>query len=252
MNTQIVEKTNVTARTGSAGRRREHLFYIGMSIAIVGTVFAGFAPTYYLRPFFGAPPLMPLLHLHGLVFTSWMVLLLTQTSLVAANRTDVHRRLGIAGAVIAALMVLVGTITAIIRAKQGAAPPDGPPPLVFLAIPVGDMLVFSSLVGAGFYFRRRSDMNKRLMLLATVSILPAAIARLPFGILKAGPPAFFALTDIFIVACIFYDLIARRRIHRATAWGALLIVASQPLRLMLGGTSAWMSFATWLTQWVGG
>jgi len=248
MNTQVVEKTNKTARTGSARRRREHLFYTGMAIAIVGTVFAGFAPTYYLRPFFGAPPLMPLLHLHGLVFTSWMVLLLTQTTLVAANRTDVHRCLGIAGAVIAVLMVLVGTVTAIIRAKQGAAPPGGPSPLVFLAVPLGDMLVFSILVGAGFHFRRRQDVHKRLMLLATVSILPAAIARLPFGILKAGPPAFFALTDIFIVACIFYDLIARPRIHRATALGALLIVASQPFRLILGGTSAWMSFATWLTQ----
>ena len=250
MNTQIVEKTNMTARTLSAGRRREHLFYTGMAIAIVGTVFAGFAPTYYLRPFFGAPPLMPLLHLHGLVFTSWMVLLLTQTTLVAANRTDVHRRLGIAGAVIAVLMVVVGTITAIIRAKQGAAPPGGPAALVFLVIPLGDMLVFSSLVAAAFYYRRRPDVHKRLMLLATISILAAAIARLPFGILKAGPPAFFGLTDLFIVACLLYDLIARRRIHRATAWGGLLIVASQPLRLILGGTSAWMSFASWLTQWV--
>ena len=250
MNTQIVEKANMTARTDSTGRRREHLFYLGMAMAVVGTVFAGFAPTYYLRPLFGATPLMPLLHLHGLVFTSWMVVLLTQTTLVAANRTDVHRRLGIAGAVIAVLMVVVGTITAIIRAKQGAAPPVGPSPLVFLAIPLGDMLVFSSLVGAGFYFRRRPDVHKRLMLLATISILSAAIARLPFGILKAGPPAFFGLTDLFIVACILYDLIAGRRIHRATALGGLLIVASQPLRLMLAGTSAWMSFATWLTQLV--
>ena len=142
MNPPMVEKMNIAARTGPASRRREHLFYTGMAIAVVGTVFAGFAPTFYLRPFSGAPPLMPLLQLHGLVFTSWMMLLLTQTSLVAANRTDVHRRLGIAGAVIAVLMVLVGTMTAIIRAKQGAAPPGGPSPLVFLAVPLGDMLVF--------------------------------------------------------------------------------------------------------------
>jgi len=250
MNPPMVEKGSIAAQTRSAGRRREHLFYIGMAIAVAATVFAGFAPTYYLRPVFGAPPLIPLLHLHGLVFTSWLVLLLTQTTLVAANRTDVHRRLGIAGAVIAVLMVVVGTMTAIIRAKQGAAPPGGPPPLVFLAIPLGDMLVFSSLVGAGFYFRRRPDVHKRLMLLATISILAAAIARLPLGILKAGPPAFFGLTDLFIVACLLYDLISRGRIHRATALGGLVIVASQPLRLMLAGTSAWMSFATWLTQWV--
>jgi len=79
-----------------------------MSIAVVVTVFAGFAPTYYLRPRFTTTPLMPLLHLHGLVFTSWIALFLIQTTLVAAHRTDIHRRLGIAGGVIATLVVMVG------------------------------------------------------------------------------------------------------------------------------------------------
>jgi hypothetical protein len=241
---------NMTARTGSVGRRREHLFFIGMAVAVLVTVFSGFAPTYFLKWLYNTPPLIPLLHLHGLVFSSWIALLFAQTSLVAANRIGVHRRLGMVGAVIAPLMVVVGTLTAIIRAKQGAAPPGGPPPLVFLAIPLVDMVVFSILVGAGFYFRRRPDIHKRLMLLATISILAAAIARLPFELLKAGPPAFFGLTDLFIVAVIAYDLITRRRIHRATVLGGLLIIASQPLRLMLSGTSAWMSFATWLTQLV--
>jgi hypothetical protein len=231
-------------------RRREHLFYVGISIVVATTVFTGFARTYFLKSYFGSPPLIPLLHLHGIVFTSWIVLLLTQTTLVAANRTDVHRRLGIVGGVIAVMIVVVGTMTTIIRAKQGAAPPGGPPPLVFLAIPLFDMLIFSSLVTAGFYFRRRPDVHKRLMVLATISILAAAIARLPFGILKAGPPAFFGLTDLFIVACVLYDLIARGRPHRATVWGGLIIFLSQPLRLMIAGTSAWMAFATWLTHWV--
>ena len=239
----------MTARTGLFGRRREHLFFLGMAIAVVVTVFAGFAPTYFLKWLYSAPPLIPLLHLHGLVFSSWIALLFAQTSLVAANRIGVHRRLGMAGVIIAPLMVVVGTLTAIIRATQGAAPPGGPPPLVFLAIPLTDMVVFSVLVGSGFYFRHRPDIHKRLMLLATISILAAAIARLPFELLKAGPPAFFGLTDLFIVAVVAYDLITRRRIHPATALGGLLIIASQPLRLMLSGTSAWMSFATWLTQW---
>lgn len=232
-------------------RRRERWFYVGMSIAIVITVFAGFAPTYYLRPYFTAAPLMPLLHLHGLVFTSWLVLFATQTTLVAARRTDIHRRLGIAGAVIAVLMVLIGVSTALIRANQGAAPPGGPSPLVFLVVPLGDMLVFAILVGAGFYFRRRSDAHKRLMMLATISILPAAVARLPFAILQAGPIAFFGLTDIFVVVCVVYDLITLRRIHRATALAGLLIILSQPLRLMIASTQAWLVFAAWLTRWVG-
>ena len=145
-------------------------------------------------------------------------------------------------------MVVVGTATAIIRAKEGFTPPGGPPPLVFLTIPLFDIVLFASLVGAALYFRRRSDVHKRLMILVTISILAAPIARLPLSILKAGPPAFFGLADLFLIPCVLYDLITRGRVHRATAWGAIVIVASQPLRLMLGGTGTWLAFAGWLTQ----
>jgi hypothetical protein len=231
-------------------RRRERWFYIAMSIAAVITVFAGFAPTYYLRPYFNTAPLIPLLHLHGIVFTSWLVLFLIQTTLVAAHRTDIHRRLGILGGVVAALMIVIGPTTAVIRASQGATPVPGVSPLSFLVVPLGDMFVFAILVGAGFYFRRRPDVHKRLMLLATISILAAAIARLPFAIMRAGPPAFFGFTDLFVLACIGYDLITLKRVHRATVLGALLIIASQPLRLMLGGTHVWLAFAGWLTHLV--
>jgi hypothetical protein len=193
---------------------------------------------------------MPLLHLHGLVFTSWLVLFVTQTTLVAARRTDIHRRLGILGGVIATLMILIGVSTAVIRAKQGATPVPGISPLSFLVIPFGDMFVFTILIGAAFYYRRRPDVHKRLMLLATISILAAAIARLPFAIMQAGPPAFFGLTDVFVVACVVYDVVTLKRIHRATALAGLFIIASQPLRLLLGNTQAWLSFAAWLTHWV--
>lgn len=250
MTPSMAETRVVKGDARRTSKRSERLFFVGLSLIIAATVFAGFARTFFLRSYFDSTRLMPMLQVHGVVFTSWIVLLITQTTLVAANRTDLHRRLGIAGAVIAATMAVVGTITAIVRAKQGAAPPGGPPPLVFLTIPLFDMLMFSILVSIGLYFRRRPDVHKRLMVLATISILAAAIARLPFDILKAGPPAFFGLTDLFILACIVYDLISRRRLHKATVWGGLAIILSQPLRLIIGGTSAWLAFATWLTDWV--
>lgn len=232
-------------------KRNERLFYTGMAVAFVITVFAGFARTYYLRPYFNSGSLIPLLHLHGIVFTSWLLLLLTQTALVAAKRTGIHRRLGIAGAVLAVLMVVVGTTTAIIRAKVVEVPPGAPSPLVFLTVPLGDMLLFATLAGAGFYFRRRMDIHKRLMLLATIAILPAAVARLPFAFIQQfGPLAFFGLSDLFIVPCLVYDLITRGRFHRATVVGGLAIVISHPLRLVIGNTQAWLAFATWLTHWV--
>ncbi len=233
-------------------KRRERLFYTGMALAFVITVFAGFARTYYLRPYFGTQSLTPLLHLHGIVFTSWLVLLIAQTALVATNRTRIHRRLGIVGAVLAALMILVGCATAIIRAKIVEVPPGAPSPLAFLTIPLGDMLVFAILVSAGFYFRRQADVHKRLMILATIAILPAATARLPFAFIQeVGPLAFFGLADIFILVCLCYDLITLRRFHRATVLGGLLIIVSHPLRLIIGNTHAWLTFANWLTGWVG-
>jgi hypothetical protein len=235
--------------TRNQSKRYERFFYIGMTLAFVITVFAGFARTFFLRPHFDARPLIPLLILHGIVFSSWLVLFLTQTTLVAANRTRIHRRLGVAGAVIATLMVVIGTITAIIRAK-GPSPVPGVNPLSFLTIPLGDILMFALIVAAGFYFRRRSDVHKRLMLLATIAILPAAVARLPVAFIQQGGPlVFFGLTDLFIVPLLLYDFATRGRPHRATVLGGSLIVLSHPLRLIIGSTHAWLVFATWLTHW---
>ena len=245
-----VIKNNREVVRHDKSKRRERLFYTGMTVAFLITVFAGFSRTYFLRSYFQGRPLGPLLQLHGIVFSSWLALFLIQTSLVAANRTRIHRRLGIAGAVIATLMVIVGTTTAIVRAKIIDVPPGSPSPLVFLTIPLGDMLVFAILVGAAFYFRRRPDVHKRLMLLATIGILPAAVARLPFDfILQNGPPAFFGLSDLFIIPLLVYDFISRGRPHRATLLGGALIVLSQPLRLIIGNTHAWLAFASWITQW---
>ena len=229
-------------------RRRSRRFYVGMAIAITVTVFAGFSRSYFLKAYYGTPELSLLLHVHGLVFTAWVLFFLAQTTLVAAGRTDIHRRMGVAGAVLAVLLLIVGTATAIVRVKGGSAPIPGVPPLAFLAIPFFDMVVFAILVGAGLYFRRRSETHKRLMTLGTIALMSAPIARLPLDILKAGPPAFFGLTDLFIVAMLVYDLAVRRRVHPATIWGGLLILASQPLRLMIAGTPAWLAFAGWLTR----
>lgn len=243
----------LTANVPQVRRQRERLFYTGMVVAFVVLVFAGFARSYYLKSYFGTPPtLTPLLHLHGLVFSSWLVLLLVQTLLVATNRTRVHRRLGVAGGVVAVLMVSVGTLTALARAKLFVVPPDVPSPLVFLTIPLGDMLVFGLLVGAGFYYRRRTEVHKRLMLLATIAILPAAVGRLPFDFfLQGGPWVFFGLPDLFIVVLLVYDLLTQGRPHRATVLGGLLLVVSHVLRLPVGYTQAWLSFATWLTDLLG-
>lgn len=231
-------------------RRHERIFFTGMAVSFVIIVFAGFSRTFYLRPYFQSEALQPLLVVHGLIFSSWLALFITQTTLVAARRTRTHMLLGLGGGVLAAAMVVIGTLTAIVRAKAVQAPPGFSSPLIFLTIPLGDMLVFVILVSAAFYFRRRLDIHKRLMLLATIGILPAAIARLPFDFIQQyGPLAFFGLADLLIIPCLIYDLVTRGRPHRATVLGGALIIISHPLRIWLGTTHAWLVLATWLTQW---
>src|SRR5206468_3954908 len=195
----------LTTRVAQPVRRTaDRLFYMGMAIASLVAVFIGFAPTYYLKGYFQGTPLTPLVHLHGLVFTGWMLLFVTQTALVAGHRTDLHRRLGCLGAVWAPLLVLVGTTTAVVSARRNFAA-GHVEALTFLAVPLGDMLVFAVLAAAGLCYRRRAETHKRLMLLATVALLDAAVARWPLAIVHAGPAAFFLVADLFVVAGFVYD-----------------------------------------------
>jgi len=232
---------------------RDRRFFTGMALAFMLTVFVGFAPSFYLKPVFGAPGvsgapiLSPLMHVHGLAFTAWIVVLLVQTRLVAGRRLALHRRIGYGAAALAVAMVVLGVMAAVDAARRGAAPPGGPPPLVFMIIPIADMAIFATLVGAGMWFRNRSEIHKRLMLVSTIAILTAAIARWP-GVLAAGPLAFFLLTDLFVVVGMVYDRITRGRVHPAYWWGGGALLASQIGRLALSGTSAWLAFATWLTR----
>lgn len=223
---------------------RERSLYTWVAVLILIFVLVGFAPTYYLSRLFGGRTLSVWAHLHGVVMTSWIVLFIVQVRLVAAHRVKLHLRLGVIGIFLTALVIVVGTITAIYAAARGSGPR---PPLIFLAIPLGDMLVFAILAGISLYFRRRHDLHKRLMLLAALSILSSAIARFPLEFLQT-PRGYFGLIDLCVIASLGYDTIKNHKLHRAFGLGALLIIISQPLRLMLSGTEAWMQFASWLVR----
>lgn len=218
-------------------------FYTWVAVAAALIVFAGFARTYYLKGLFGTRSLPLLLHVHGLVMTLWFVLFLVQVRLVAARRTDLHRRLGVFGALLALLVVAVGGATIIIRAKPHFRPGRS---LAVLAFQLGILLVFAALVAAAILFRRRSNFHKRLMLLASVSILQPAIVRIPLRFIQTNPLVSFGLLDLCVLAPVVFDTIKNRKLHPAFGWGALLIVASQPLSFLLGATHVWTRFATWL------
>ena len=231
------------ARVSSA-RWRQRLFFTGIPIAMAAAVFVGFAPTYYLKVAYGTPALAPLYHLHGFLFSLWIVLLVAQPALIAARRINLHRRLGAVGGVLAAVMVPAALAVAIDLGRRGAAPP-GVPPLSFLAVPLATVIVFPTLIGAALVWRRQPETHKRLMLIGTLELVPAGVARWP-GLTTAGPLAYFGLTDLFLLMILLFDRVTRGRPHPATIWGGLFLIASQVLRIVISGTGPWLAFAGWL------
>jgi len=225
--------------------RRERRFFTGMAILLLLASFAGFAPSYYLKSQFGNAPLTPLVHVHGALFTSWILLLVVQTSLIAAGRAGLHRKLGIAGAVLALLMAGTGAFVIWHRATTPTTALPHDFILRFLALAVVALVVFPSLIAAALAFRRNSAAHKRLIMLATTVMAGAAIHRLLIWVVSpnVGPPVFFGVTDLFIVELGVFDYVSRGRLHPATLWGGLVVVVSQVVAVALAASDGWVAFA---------
>jgi hypothetical protein len=145
-------------------------------------------------------------------------------------------------------MMILGAYVAISRTAAGLTnAPPGMSPYVLLAVALMTIVVFPLLIGAALWYRQRTDFHKRLMIIGTLELVTAAVARLP-GIAQLGPPAFFGGVDLFLVTIVIYDLATLKRVHPATLWGGVVLIASQPLRLVIGLSPAWATFAAWLTS----
>ena len=190
------------------------------------------------------PALAPRVVAHGILFSSWVVLFLAQAALAASGQIRLHRRLGVAAAGLAVIMVVTAPPMAVALASRGL-PPDEP--LEFLLVILTDLLLFTIFVAAGIYNRRRSETHKRLMLLAMVSMLPPSISRWPSAV-KHPAPVIMAIMLVFLAAAPISDLVARRRLSRVSLWGGLAVLVSIPLRFAVAHTAAGHAFASWLVR----
>ena len=206
----------------------------------------------------GAPyPLI--VHVHAVIFVGWLVLFTVQVFLIRARRTDTHRRLGFAMAFLAALMAVVGPVTALAVQHLHRADPGSDP--AFLSVQLTDILAFAGLVAAGLFLRQAPAAHRRLMLLGTLYITDAGFARWwadgllhVFGTAGGGMwIALYAGPNLAYLAMGAYDLMTRRRLHPAFVLAGLWMLAVQAAALLLYGSPAWLALARRIiAAWPGG
>jgi hypothetical protein len=234
-----------TTQTRGLGTRSENVFFAGMALLFMATAFTGFARTYFLAGVFRAPLPSVIIHIHAVVFSAWILLLIAQISLVSADRVDIHRRLGIAGFVLACLMVIVGILAGSNMLAREVAPP-GLDAKTFFAVPVGHMILFPVLVWSAYRARFNPSAHKRLILIATILLLDAATARSPLNVITNKPYLSGIFVYGFVLLIVAYDLWSTRRVNRATLWAGALVVVVPHLLVPIGSTTGWHTFASWV------
>jgi hypothetical protein len=243
----------------SAIRIAERRFYVAFTAALAVALFIGFARTFFLRAWFpdwaavhGAPE--RIFYLHGTLFALWYLLLIVQASLISARRVAWHRQLGFAGVGLASVMMVLGTYASLVAARRPTGFIDIPvPPLQFLVVPLGALLLFGAFVTLAVAKRADPQAHKRFMLLGSIVMLEAAVARWPFAFMQGPSPVPLVdmaslMTDLFLIPLFVWDVRSRGRLHPGTVWGALAIVAFQALRMPLGSTSGWQAFGGWAVR----
>jgi len=232
-------------------QRRDHRFFLTMAILAAITVFVGFFPTYFQKPIEPvlqlppSPKLATLFIVHGAVMTAYIVFYVLQTVLAGTGRRALHMILGWASVVFIPAISILGTMAVIQAAKLGHKQ-IWPDLETNAAMNIFDVPVFASLATAAILLRAKPETHKRLMLIALIAgLLPAAIARSPA--IRLGPAGVGAVVIALLLAGPIYDLLTRRRIHRAYAWGLLFVVCTMPpTRLAIGHTQAWHRFVGWV------
>jgi len=231
-----------------AARLRDRRFYLFIAILTAALVFAGFARTFYLNGVFARLHLPSLFIVHGVVFSSWLVVLVAQTALVSARQIRIHQKLGYASIAIVVAMLVLGWIMSVQAAQRGFTPPGGPPPLAFLAFQLFGLFAFIGLIAAAYLLRNRPETHKRLMIGATILILTPAVARI-FLIFTTNAvlPKTLAVQFGLFLACMAYDFMTRKRLHAAYLWSTAAFLLFVFGSMFAGNTRPWLAIAHWIT-----
>ena len=228
----------------------ERKFYSRMALFLVGVVFIGFAPSFYLKDIVPPyprpnPTLPPSVILHGAVFTLWMLLVVVQTQLISTRRTQVHMQLGKLTVLLAILLIPVMYLTAVWQVERRTQFPLTDP-LTWTILPLTAIIPFAILIWQGWAHRRNAQWHKRAMLSAAILIVAGpSIGRLPIAPPTLGGITFLLLLGLALFIPMFvWDKRTQGRIHPATWLGFSMLAIAHGIPLLVLWTGAdWASIA---------
>ncbi len=226
-------------RAHKPSRTADRIFFSVMPFVMMAMVLYGFARTYFLVGMVAAPLPNKLIHIHGAAFTSWMILLIVQTALVSTKHVKWHMTLGLYGFGLACAMLVLGTLAAVDALRRGEHV-LGLDAQTFFIIPVTGMLLFGVLVFFAYRLRRNTEAHKRLILIATMALMDAAIGRWQHpAILQRVPPTQDLVMLALLLTLVVFDLFNLHRVSKYTLWGGVFVMAVHLVRVPLGLTPAW-------------
>jgi hypothetical protein len=215
-------------------------------------VLVGYFKTYYGRPLFDNPPFAnSLVHFHAVVMTIWVLYFVAQIILVRTKNLKLHMTMGFAGIVLAALVIVIGMITAWDSHIVRGTAPAGIPAHSFFIVPVLDMTFFAIFFAGAIYYRKKPAQHKSLMLMTAINFSPAAIARIPILPPEYTIVQFLVAPALLGLAAFAWHTWKYRKFNWVFATALFAFIASGPLRLVISGTETWLGFVGWLASFRG-
>lgn len=227
--------------------RSENVFFTAMSLVLLATVLIGFARSYFLAGMVRAHLPNLLIHIHAGIFTTWILLLVVQATLIAGRRADLHRKLGLFGFAVACLMVIVGVMAAT-DSMTRISMVGRFDMRTFYAVPMFDIIVFAVLSFFAYRWRHDPPTHKRLILIASITIVDAATGRYPLTKITHLPYLNDVFTQFYTALVAAFDLWYLKRIHRATLTAGLFSIVMLLIAIPVGSTRPWMAFANWMLE----
>ena len=228
--------SNVIKRPSDRG------LFLTAAIGFPLLVLIGYFKSYYFSALFTdvTPVANALVHAHGLVMTAWVIYFIVQVALVRTKNIKLHMSMGLAGIALAALVIVVGMVTAYDAQLVRHSAPPGANPHAFFFLPAGDMALFALFFAGAVFYRKRPAEHKSLMLLTAINFLPAALFRIAP---PANPMLFaFGIPALMAVGCFAWYTAKHRKLNKVFAAGVLVVIAMVPLRLVIMESQLWLRF----------